>query len=320
MVGTAADRVREQLMCFPQLSVERKESIFAEFHARLNLSMWRLEKVVVDGDDVVLGVSFYDENSREIRKEEFSYIPSGPGYRRKSDLSIMLDLGVPLTYLEGAWDVAKCIASKRWEYDKERNELKDVKDKAKRSRLKNVKERQRLLDERQNLHSTDGFRDELARELDIVKKQHQEEVDAINERHREEVGRLEEKIEALREDAARTRVHLSSRYGKAEAPKDLNDISRELVSLPFGRSEMRICGVYFLTRNGVVVYVGQSVSVIGRLASHASEGKDFDGVHVLLCGSNDLMRMEREWINKLLPEYNKDSMVKKLRSAKTDKQ
>ncbi|WP_137138681.1 GIY-YIG nuclease family protein [Azospirillum brasilense] len=66
----------------------------------------------------------------------------------------------------------------------------------------------------------------------------------------------------------------------------------------------RICpGVYFLCKNGEVVYVGQSVSPASRIASH-DKNKDFDQVYFLPCPEFELNRVEAAFIRYLRPRLN----------------
>lgn len=67
----------------------------------------------------------------------------------------------------------------------------------------------------------------------------------------------------------------------------------------------RIVGVYFLLRDDTIVYVGQSTSIMTRLANHKIEGvKEFNRVFVVECPAGDLDRLERMYINKFKPIYN----------------
>lgn len=65
----------------------------------------------------------------------------------------------------------------------------------------------------------------------------------------------------------------------------------------------RRCGIYFLCDADVVVYVGQSVNVVGRVHSHTD--KQFDSVFYLACSQADLLQIESYWIDRLKPKYNK---------------
>lgn len=65
------------------------------------------------------------------------------------------------------------------------------------------------------------------------------------------------------------------------------------------------CGVYFLFRDGEVVYVGQSINIASRVYSHIKEGKkDFDCYSFFECSCKDLDRLEAALICKFDPEYN----------------
>ena len=66
--------------------------------------------------------------------------------------------------------------------------------------------------------------------------------------------------------------------------------------------------IYFLTKNDVVVYVGQSEKPIGqRIGNHAQDRKkEFDGAYTLKVDRKDqLSIVEGFFINKLSPLYNK---------------
>lgn len=77
-------------------------------------------------------------------------------------------------------------------------------------------------------------------------------------------------------------------------------------------------GVYALLRDGVVVYVGQSKRMLGRVSAHKSNwgrktpawlpasvrGILFDEVHVLPCRVEDLNAVEAAMINLYKPRYN----------------
>lgn len=71
----------------------------------------------------------------------------------------------------------------------------------------------------------------------------------------------------------------------------------------------RYCGIYILSRNGVVLYVGQSVNTFGRIAKHRSLGIDgtgesFDEVRIVWCLPEDLNTLERKYIQELKPSMN----------------
>ena len=64
-------------------------------------------------------------------------------------------------------------------------------------------------------------------------------------------------------------------------------------------------GVYFLTLNGIIVYVGQSKKPMQRIATHLSEGvKTFDGAYIRHCPEAELDQLESFFIHALEPAYN----------------
>lgn len=65
-------------------------------------------------------------------------------------------------------------------------------------------------------------------------------------------------------------------------------------------------GVYFLLRNGVVVYVGQAKNVKSRINTHkADPDKDFDAYAWVRCELEHLDTLEALYIMTLRPEQNK---------------
>lgn len=63
-------------------------------------------------------------------------------------------------------------------------------------------------------------------------------------------------------------------------------------------------GVYFLIRAGEVVYVGQSVDVLHRIARHRREGRAFDAFSYIECPAGDMDRLEALYIKAFVPEGN----------------
>lgn len=72
--------------------------------------------------------------------------------------------------------------------------------------------------------------------------------------------------------------------------------------IKFNISEPKL---YHLVKCGVVVYVGQSKGILGRLNMHKAEKtKDFDSVSLLECMVDDLGVTELLHIIKFRPKYN----------------
>jgi len=85
-----------------------------------------------------------------------------------------------------------------------------------------------------------------------------------------------------------------------QPPKEIASV-KSLISVA---SEAGFSGVYFLCHEGVVVYVGQSVCVAGRLAAHFGSNKLFDAVWAIPIPKQDLDRVEGAFIRILRPTYN----------------
>jgi hypothetical protein len=66
-----------------------------------------------------------------------------------------------------------------------------------------------------------------------------------------------------------------------------------------------VCGVYFLLRQDTIVYVGQSINVLTRIADHKREGiKNFDRIFVVQCSAVELNHLEALYIDKFRPIHN----------------
>jgi len=64
----------------------------------------------------------------------------------------------------------------------------------------------------------------------------------------------------------------------------------------------RISGVYFLILNSEIIYIGQSVNMYSRAASHYD--KEFDSVVYMPCPKEDLNIMESIYIHEFKPAQN----------------
>lgn len=73
----------------------------------------------------------------------------------------------------------------------------------------------------------------------------------------------------------------------------------------FTKQDIRICGIYFLTRKNRVVYIGKSVDLFTRAFSsdHPPDLK-FDKVRIIKCDYEDMARYEKRWIIRFRPQYN----------------
>lgn len=71
------------------------------------------------------------------------------------------------------------------------------------------------------------------------------------------------------------------------------------------RADLRISGIYFIMHRGKIVYIGKSVNVMNRIATHEMiTNKEWDHVRVIPCPIDKLLHYEVRWIKKFKPEYN----------------
>ena len=78
---------------------------------------------------------------------------------------------------------------------------------------------------------------------------------------------------------------------------------KEILNLPRFDSRSKISGIYFLIKDGRIVYVGQSENVHYRAFVHAKQ-KDFDSYTYIPCELSQLGILEAAYINALKPELN----------------
>lgn len=78
---------------------------------------------------------------------------------------------------------------------------------------------------------------------------------------------------------------------------------RQVAGLRELTNELYRSGIYFLCLENELVYVGQSVNVIGRITSHVAS-KNFDRVFFLAWPPDDLTRIEAALIRALKPKLN----------------
>ena len=90
-----------------------------------------------------------------------------------------------------------------------------------------------------------------------------------------------------------------------DIPKELIHHSQELLELPIINPPC----VYFLLEGVEIVYVGQSINVAARVNQHIQD-KDFNKVLYLPVVKENLDVVERFFIERLQPKYNKDGYLK----------
>jgi predicted GIY-YIG superfamily endonuclease len=73
---------------------------------------------------------------------------------------------------------------------------------------------------------------------------------------------------------------------------------------PFMLPKFQDPSVYFLCADAEVKYVGETVCVPRRVAQHVAGKPRFDSVFILPTPERKLLKVERHWIGKLMPEWN----------------
>ena len=90
-------------------------------------------------------------------------------------------------------------------------------------------------------------------------------------------------------------------------PSDLGLLPRgELLRM--SRLSRRLIGVYFLIRNKEIVYVGQSISIYSRVASHHAD-KEFTHFSYVECPSSHLRSLEALYIAKFSRVLNRRKVL-----------
>lgn len=98
-------------------------------------------------------------------------------------------------------------------------------------------------------------------------------------------------------------------------------VPREISQLPGLRQiDARLfCGIYFLCKQGKVVYIGQSVNIHSRVGQHC-EDKEFDAVFLFQCPQAHLNELERTFIRELQPPLNRTGRLPTSRDVRNLKQ
>jgi hypothetical protein len=103
----------------------------------------------------------------------------------------------------------------------------------------------------------------------------------------------------------------------AQAVSDFRKVPatmREIVGLCDITDEILRTGIYFLCRDGALLYIGQSVNAAGRVAEHYRR-YEFESVFFLPWPADDLNRIEAALIRTLRPTLNGKSSNGKMRTS-----
>lgn len=125
-------------------------------------------------------------------------------------------------------------------------------------------------------------------------------------------GSRRSKVFGSQEDAEAWAARAERVFSKGVVFGAPRTVLRAQMSAPYQREEILAAavhhpdpsGIYFLIRDGNIVYVGQSVNVLWRIAKHRYEGRKFDSYAVVGCSPEQLDDLERVYIRALVPEDN----------------
>jgi hypothetical protein len=98
------------------------------------------------------------------------------------------------------------------------------------------------------------------------------------------------------------KIYLRGENLPVNIPLELLDLADNLLYFPYRNHTFPPC-IYFLVHNQKVVYVGQTVSLMGRLKSHA-QYKEFEDVYFLPVPRSKLDEVEVAFIRTMAPKYN----------------
>lgn len=98
---------------------------------------------------------------------------------------------------------------------------------------------------------------------------------------------------------------LAKKLTRAHIPTDGRGLTGTDHIVKHAAVYQRLAGVYFLLLGAEIVYVGQSVNVLARLASHQTRGEiEFDRFFIERCSQDQLVNLEAMYIAKLKPRHN----------------
>lgn len=112
-------------------------------------------------------------------------------------------------------------------------------------------------------------------------------------------------IRALKESTAReqTDKHLVEFSDFSTALTGKTFCTESDIVAASNQNYLFLCGVYFLVKDGRVIYIGQSNNIAGRIAQHVGQ-KDFDAYSFIQCDEDQLDILESLYIHFLNPPLN----------------
>jgi len=121
---------------------------------------------------------------------------------------------------------------------------------------------------------------------------------------KETIKDLKDENLKLRQEIAELNVQLNPPYTIMKSKVEILERAREYFTK---------CGIYFLIDHGDIVYVGQSVNVESRVATHAIEGtKEFSHYSFVPCEKQHLNNIEALYIKHFDPKYNTSMPIDKI--------
>ena len=135
-------------------------------------------------------------------------------------------------------------------------------------------------------------------------------VSYINAQGRRKQYRKSFKLERTKDQFVHRKIAEGCRSIKVERIRHTQyDRSLEREILSKKREYFSSVCIYALIQDNEVVYIGQSSDVMGRLSSHKMSAKKFSHFAIVeridTDDKNYVDKVEREYINKLKPKYNK---------------
>lgn len=100
------------------------------------------------------------------------------------------------------------------------------------------------------------------------------------------------------DNAHKSRLKLYGKFSKLKNSAEYDEIVEAAIFMPSSS------GIYFLILNDVITYIGQSKNVMTRIAEHARKGRKFTHISIIPCNEDDLIFLEKQYIEKFKPESN----------------
>jgi hypothetical protein len=139
------------------------------------------------------------------------------------------------------------------------------------------------------------------------------EKEQLLDKYKTEIELHQEKLISLKEQINTKEITLlkilhSINVSGKQLQQTLNDplLDEDEILLLAGIRRLK-CGVYFLIKDESVVYVGQSINIMNRVAEH-NKSKDFDTFTYVQCKRENLNQIEAMYIQRLKPKYNYNSL------------